>query len=108
MMSASDLLESGNTLAAGTPKEIVPGATLTLLPMEENRTGMAFDSAPAFHFILTVGGGIAVNVLSAYIYDKLKGRKGRIKMRINRRITEIDNGTITRIIEEEISVRDLP
>jgi hypothetical protein len=63
--AAFELVDS-ETLAPKT-KEIAPGATLTLLPMPENRSGMANDAAPVVELILTIGGTIAANVVSDYL-----------------------------------------
>ena len=41
-------------------------------------------------------------MVGAYLYDKLLARKDGIKLEINRRVTEVERGEITRVIEEEI------
>jgi hypothetical protein len=68
---------------------------------------MAFDSFPALEFLLSMGRDIAIGVISSYIYDKLKrSPKGRVRATINRRVVEFDEGTIRRVIEEEIQTSD--
>lgn len=103
--SVSDLLDSNNTLTANVPREIAPGATLTLLPMPENRSGMAFDSAPLMEFILRIGEEVATGVIAGYLYEKLSRRKDRVRLKVNQRITEMNEGSITRIIDEEIDYK---
>jgi hypothetical protein len=97
--AAFDLMNA-TTLAARS-KEIAPGASLTLLPMPENRSGMAFDAAPGAELILDISGSIVIGLVSNYLYDKLKGRT-RLRLRINRRVINIDQGEITQIIEESL------
>jgi hypothetical protein len=101
MRSVCDLFGS-NTLIWGEPKEIVSDATITLLPMVERRSGITHDAAPTIEIILAVVGPVALNLVSSYIYDKLKTRKDSVKLTINRRVTELDAQNITRVIEEEI------
>lgn len=103
MRSVCDLYGS-NSLTWGEPKEVPGGATITLIPVLERRSGITQDAAPAIEFILSITGTVALSVLSNYIYDKLKSSKYSVKASINRRITEIDAGEIKRIIEEEIRV----
>jgi hypothetical protein len=98
--SVFDLFEF-ETLTSNEPKKIPGGATITLLPMVEQRS-LTLDAAPSMEMILTIGGTVAVNMISSYLYDKLKAHKDNVKLRINRRVTELDEGKITRIIEEEI------
>jgi hypothetical protein len=103
--SALALVESDdNSLPSNLPKKITSDATLTLLPTKgrENRSGMAFDSFPPTDFILSIGSGVITTVISNYISEKLtKTPKGRIKLTINRRLVEFDEGIIRRVIEEE-------
>ena len=51
-------------------------------------------------FAGTVVSSVAINLLSSWLYDKLKGRAETL--RIDRREIHIDKGEITRIIEESI------
>jgi hypothetical protein len=103
--SMFDLMES-QTLKAGVPKEVAPGSTLTMFPMQENRSGMAVHSPPVMEFILRVSEEIATGVVASYLYAKLSSRKGRVHLQINRRTTELDEKSITRVIEEEIDYKE--
>lgn len=103
--SVLDLFES-KTLIFNEPKKIPGGATITLLPTAEQRS-LTQDAAPVMEMVIAVGGTVgtvAVNMISNYLYDKLKARKDNVKLRINRRIIELDEGKISRIIEEEIKL----
>jgi hypothetical protein len=55
--------------------------------------------------ILSAGGGVALNVVSSYIYDKLKDHKGKIDIQINRRSVEMTEAGITRVLEEEFKIK---
>src|SRR5690348_827031 len=50
--------------------------------------------------VLRAGGDVGVGLLSAWLYDKLKGRAK--SLRINRRVVEIEEGLIRRVIEEHV------
>jgi hypothetical protein len=103
MNSIFDLYGS-RTLTYGEPKEILDGATITLLPKVEHRSGWTQDASPTVEFALGVVGTIAINLVSSFFYDKLKAGKGSVKLTINRRTTELDAGEIKRVIEEEIKL----
>ena len=100
LRSAFDLLES-NTLTANEPKEIPGGATITMLPMKGQRA-LTYDAVPVIEMVLSFSRDVAAGVVGAYLYDKLLARKDGIKLEINRRLTEVESGEITRLIEEEI------
>jgi hypothetical protein len=91
-----------NSLSYGTPKDLPGGASITLEPALERRSHFTHDAAPVFEFVLSVGGTVALSVVSNYIYEKLRPHKESVKLTISRRITEIDAGYIERTIEEEI------
>ena len=100
MRSLTEIFES-TTLTSGEPKEIPGGATVTLQPMQERRA-LTFDAGHAMELVMTAASGVGLNLASSYIYDKLKGGKGKVELSVNRRITEIDEGQVTRVIEEEM------
>jgi hypothetical protein len=63
------------------------------------RKGVGFPTIS--HFLLQLGGDVGTGLIAAYLYDKLT--KGRAtKLRIDRTEVEIDEGEITRVIEEHI------
>jgi hypothetical protein len=96
-----NMLFESETVNTGTQKEIPGGGTITLDRMTVRK---ALGIPQIIHIILSsVGGTIAVNMASNYLYDKWKGHKGgNIKMSINRREVHLDKGEITKVIEEEI------
>lgn len=54
-------------------------------------------------FVLGIGKDIAIGIVANYLFTKLSGHKGRVRLRVNKRITEMDEGSTTRIIEEAIN-----
>jgi hypothetical protein len=100
LRSMFDLFDS-KTLTAGEAKAIPGGATITLLPMSGRRS-ISHKTEQAMEFVLGLGGTVAINMVSSYLYEKLKSRKPAVTMTINRRLTEVDAGNITRILDEEI------
>ncbi|MGA2909104.1 MAG: hypothetical protein ABSE36_15485 [Terracidiphilus sp.] len=83
-------MDSGNSVTSNKPKEIAPGATLTLPPTQERRSGLGAVVARVFQFIITVAGPMAINPMSNYLYDRLKDREDFIKTEIGRRTIEVD------------------
>jgi len=57
-------------------------------------------SATGLTFLLHLGKDVAVGVVSAYLYDKLKGRA--TKLRVDREEIQIEKNEITRIFTEHI------
>ena len=79
------------------------GAKLVAQPMIVRKS---FGIPRVFEVVLSVGGGIALNVASSYIYDKLKAHKdSNISIAINRREVHFDRAEITKVIEEEITIQ---
>lgn len=70
-------------------------------PMTEQRA-LTYDAGPVVQMVLSFSKDVAAGVVGAYLYDKLLARKDGIKLEINRRVTEVARGEITRVIEEEI------
>lgn len=65
------------------------------------------SSEPVAQVIYTLLLGVPAGVLSAWIYDKIRGVKDKseFRMRINHKeITEISEESIRRVIEHEIEV----
>ncbi len=81
----------------------VPGGTLTLRPMPMEKRGEVYAALPAFTFIAST---VAINVFSAWLYDKLKKRPHPTRIIINRIETEITAGGIAKDISESITVEE--
>ena len=97
-----DLFET-QSLGGGSQKEIPGGGTLIAQPMMVRK---AFGIPRVFEVVLSVGGGVALNVVSSYIYDKLRSHKGgEITITINRHEVHLDRSEIKRIIEEEVKIQ---
>ena len=56
-------------------------------------------------FVITFGSGVAASVVANYLYEKLRGKAVDNKIKIDRKIVELDNGKIKRIIEEKIEIK---
>ena len=65
--------------------------------------GRSFNQDQIFHFLIVSVGSISINLLSSYLYDKLKTFKGNIKMKINDRNVEIEEYKIKRQLERSLS-----
>ncbi len=98
-----DLFEisENTTLSVGDQKALPGGFTMT---SEGLIIRKAFGFPETVTLVITFTGGfasnIAINLLSSWLYDKLKGRAETL--RIDRREIHIEKGEITRIIEETI------
>jgi hypothetical protein len=75
----------------------------------EKRGGLTLDALPMATVLVSFANGVAVNVFSAWLYDKLKSDKvsqhmGITKIRVDRKEVEITSEAITRIVTESIEV----
>jgi hypothetical protein len=93
-----DLLDS-RSISAGNGVEITPGAQLVWTGGIGRK---AFGEPEWLTFLLQIAAGVPVTVVSAWLYQKLKGRAQR--MSINRTEIEIDEGEIKRIIQEKMDI----
>lgn len=57
-----------------------------------------------FEFLLTFGAGVSSSMIGTYLYERLKGRA--TTLRIDRREVMIEEGEITRVIEEHIEKKE--
>ena len=95
-----------SSVTNGTTKHIPGGGAIQLGrgKLEKRvRPGWTADAAPLVTLALTVGKDVAIGVLAAWLYDKLKGNKLRT-LRINRAQVEISPEGITKAISESIEV----
>jgi hypothetical protein len=91
-----DLHEAG--LSLGGSVGIGEGSSVEFI--EENvRKG--FDATRTLELVITtLSSGVAIDLVSSWLYERLKGRSA--KLRIRRTEVHIDRGEITRVITEEI------
>jgi hypothetical protein len=75
------------------------GVTVFVPPIMMKRSDGAEGIAT---IILTLTGSVVTSAIGSWLYDKLKAGRSRT-VKINRREIEIENGEITRIIEECIT-----
>ncbi len=73
----------------------------------EDRHRLTYDAAPVFHFLVEMAENVGAGILANYVYQKLKTKNdgGKLRLKINRRTTEFNEGKITRVIEEEIKLK---
>lgn len=97
-------LFEADRLGAGTQKVVPGGAVLTMQPMIVRK---AHGIPQVITIVLSVGGSIAINMVSNYIYDKLKKHRGEnLEMTVNRREVKFNNkGEIAKVIEEELTIK---
>ena len=95
----SDLLENtSSTIQMGSQKAIADGATLTLQNINRRRS---IDVLPEVITLgLSLSTSIATNIVSTWLYEKLKGRA--TGLRIDRKQIRVDNEEIKKNIEENL------
>jgi hypothetical protein len=89
-----EMLET-DSLSAGAPIAILDGATATWSggPLKK------FAGQPyVFNLVIVVGSTVGLNLVSAWLYDKLKNQPAT-KLRINRTEVEIEPNKIRVVIE---------
>lgn len=98
-----ELLET-NKIGNGNSIELPGGANIRYVssPWIEKRS-LDTSTAPVFHFILSQLDGIAIGIVSAWLYDKLKGADVRT-IRIERRTVELTRDGIHQAIEESLEI----
>lgn len=62
----------------------------------------AFGIPETLEFLLKTGKEVAVGLLSAWLYDRLKGRA--VRLRINRTEVQLDGEAIKRVLIEQIEI----
>lgn len=97
-----DLFETKERLARGMEIKIADGISARF---EGTEFHLAIGFPDLVHFTITIGKdlaiGVASGIISAWLYNKLKGRKVE-KLRIERTEVNIDKGEIKRILMEKI------
>lgn len=95
-MLVFDLMNTKN-LQVGMTNSISPDITLRL----NQQTLFESDGTPdIFTFTVSIGKDIAVGVFSAWLYDKLKGR--RRKLKINGTTVNANKDDLNRVLAEKI------
>ncbi len=99
----NDLLESpSSSVQPGYQKRLSNGATITL-KSDVKRRGINIPPE-SITLILSLGASIATNILSTWLYERLKGRT--LKLHINRKETHVEAGVIQKTIEEAIKKQE--
>ena len=75
------------------------GVSVTLHPINASRSVEVEAIATV---VISVAGSVAVNLLSSWLYDKLKG-KPKTKLTINRTEVLVVRDEIVRVVHEEIN-----
>jgi hypothetical protein len=85
-------------------RDVPGGAKIVLgeLPLQKRHIALVECLVPVS---LTFGGSVAVNLLSSWLYDKLKTKHVR-KLRINGIQIEITQEAITKVIVESVEFRE--
>ena len=76
----------------------IPGGARLELGTVSFRKGLGFPET--IHAVLAVGRDVGIGLVSAWLYDKLKGRATSV--RINRVEVRLDKGEIERVVTEQI------
>jgi hypothetical protein len=93
-----------NSVEQGMTHDAPGGARLELgrMPMEK-RGGLTHDELQMATVLVSFGSGVAVNLFSSWLYDKLKS--GRVtRIRIDRAEVEVTPEAIARVITESIDI----
>lgn len=89
----------------GTPNEVSSGSFVSVpgggrLTFEYLTAYKALDIPETLHFIVDVTTNLEVGLLSAWLYEKVRGRTTRIH--INRIEVQVEEGEIKRVLLEQI------
>ncbi len=99
----NDLLEiPSSPTQPGYQKPLTNGATLALKSHVKRRS--ITIPPELITLVLTLGTSVATNILSSWLYEKLKGRT--LNLHINRKETPIEEKAIETIIEETIKQQE--
>lgn len=94
-----DIASANNMLTVGTVVDVPGGAKIVFQGSEFYKS---FDIPHVLQFIVDAAINVEVNLLSAWLYDKVKGKSVK-RIIINRQIiTEISEQGIRQVLEEEI------
>ena len=93
---AYDLIEpDGNRMATGMSNKI---ADDTKIVYKGTLVQKGLDTPPVADFVLYVGGSVALNVASSWLYDKLKDKE--VSLRIGNQPVDVDEDTIQSKLDE--------
>lgn len=93
---AHDLIEpDGNRMATGMSNEIADDTTITY---KRTLVTKGLDTPPVADFVLYVGGSVALNVVSSWLYDKLKNKE--VSLKIGNQPVDVDEDTIQAELDE--------
>lgn len=105
-----ELMQTPGKLSTHQRAQVAEGISLMYMTKPESvedRHGLTYDAAPVFHFLVEMAENVSAGVLAAYVYEKLKTKNdgGKLRLKINRRRAEFNEGEITRVIDEEIKLK---
>ena len=108
--SAMELMQTPGKLSTNQRTQVAEGILLMYMTKPESvedRHGLTYDAAPVFHFLVEMAENVGAGVLANYVFEKLKTKNdgGKLRLKINRRTTEFNEGEIARVIEEEIKLK---
>ena len=108
--SAMELMQTPGKLSTHQRTQVADGISLMYMTKPESvedRHGLTYDAAPVFHFLIEMAENVGAGILANYVFEKLKTKNtgGKLHLKINRRTTELNEGEITRVIEEEIKLK---
>jgi hypothetical protein len=95
---SSDVMQS-KTLSAG--KTRIQGPGDAILTWEGEDFAKAAGIPHLVHFALDVGSGVASGLITAWLWDKFRGKSIR-SISIDRTVVEFDEGKIKRVLQERI------
>lgn len=95
----NDILENPSSpVQPGYQKRLSTGATITL-KSDVKRRGINIPPE-SITLVLSLGTSIATNILSTWLYEKMKGRT--LKLHINHKETRVEEGAIQETLKETI------
>lgn len=97
-----DLFDS-NRISQGMQRQAPGGATLTLGPPPYEKKSFPQLEQLYVPVLISLAANVAVNVVSSWLYDKL--REGKItRIRVNRTEIEVTKDGITKLISESVEI----
>jgi hypothetical protein len=84
-----DLFDS-RQVSSGMSREVPGGAMIRLGEMPMQKSDLPIQATAFVPILVTIGSGVAINLFSSWLYEKLKGEdKARRMMTINRKVVEV-------------------
>jgi hypothetical protein len=99
-------------VSSGMSREVPGGATIQLGVMMETRDLPSIQATAFVPILVTIGSvagsGVAINLFSSWLYDKVKGNdKARRMITINKKLVEVTAPeALVKIFEETIKIEE--